>query len=64
MASAIGDYETIELLLKYGALPNVKDNKGNTALHCAAHANHPSCVTLLVTQGANIDALNNVSTLG
>ena len=39
--------------------PDKCDFLGNTALHCAAINGHMSCVTFLVSFGANIWALDN-----
>lgn len=40
-------------------LNNIKDDKGNTLLHCAVVANSLEFVKLLIENGINIDAENN-----
>jgi len=47
-----------QLLLDYGADPNVSDDSGRTALHVAVQSGSADYVQLLLRRGANIDALD------
>jgi len=40
-------------LLAYGALPNARDKRGNTALHGAADGGHVEVVLLLLSRNAD-----------
>merc|ERR1711991_1243982 len=53
-----GDAKTLQSALKSGD-PNAEDNDGMRPLHFAAWYGHPSCVTLLVNNGAEIDAFDH-----
>ncbi|XP_038385887.1 ankyrin repeat domain-containing protein 7-like [Canis lupus familiaris] len=46
------------ILLEHGADPNLKDNKGNTALHYAAFGDNVSIAEKLLLQNADIEAKN------
>ena len=50
--------EMMELLIAKGVNVNAKDKAGNTALHIAAQSNS-EMVMLLVSNGADIDVINN-----
>jgi ankyrin repeat protein len=45
--------EAVELLLKAGADPNIRDKEGKTPLHCAADTNCAGAVEYLLKAGAN-----------
>lgn len=57
--------EAVEILLEYGADPNLKNDKGKTALHCAAkyawknRMKAEQLVILLIKNGANVNLENN-----
>jgi ankyrin repeat protein len=48
--------EVRRLLLEHGAEVDVRDNEGETALHCAATNGHHKVVALLLEHGAEVDA--------
>lgn len=49
------------LISKATALLHQKDNDGRTTLHLAAANGHKDLLTILIGQGAEIDAQDNVS---
>lgn len=49
----------IRYLLKLGASVNIKNDKGNTPLHCAFNKNNWALITLLLGSNANIEIRNN-----
>ena len=51
--------DTVELLLKHGADPNVQNQWKSTALHVAAARSTPKAVQMLVEYGANVAAVDN-----
>jgi ankyrin repeat protein len=51
--------DAVSVLLNAGADVNVRDPKGETALHIAAKALHPGIVRALVAHGADLDVRNN-----
>ncbi|MBQ4401588.1 MAG: ankyrin repeat domain-containing protein, partial [Synergistaceae bacterium] len=51
-AAKHGDTESAEILLKYRADVNAKDNKGKTALKWAKHNKHNEVAQLLRNHGA------------
>lgn len=56
-----GHLSVVELLLKYGADVNAKnqnDHWGDTPLHAAAHANHRDIAELLIAHKAQVNAKN------
>lgn len=56
-ASAGGRIEAMYFLLAHGALPTFTDPQtGVTALHCAAMANQPEAVAVLMVYGADRNA--------
>ena len=57
-AALEGDVETIQYLIQRGALINLPNIHGNTALHAAAVNSHPGAVEFLISHGANIYARN------
>jgi ankyrin repeat protein len=54
-----GDLETVNLLLKAGIPPNVKDSNGWTALHWASMKGHAPVVKLLISLQSDVDAKDN-----
>jgi len=52
-------YETIKLLLRMGANPNVRDKYGATPLHYAAYQGRDGAVKLLLDNSGNPNVLNN-----
>ncbi len=50
----------LDLLLKYGANPDIQNMKGNTALHIAVLHNRAEAVSSLLKFGAQLDAKNNL----
>ena len=55
------DEFAVKLLLNKGALVNIADKDGMTALHVSIPTYSPTLVYLLVSKGAIIDATDNVS---
>ena len=55
-ACRCGYSKLAELLLHYGADPNMEDSDMWTPLHFAAHNNQADCAELLIKHGAIIDA--------
>lgn len=51
--------EWIEVLLAYGADVNIRDRKGNTALHAAARAGFCKVATVLLNAGADVNTRNS-----
>lgn len=51
-----GYLQLAELLLRYGADPNMEDADMHTPLHFAARHNQPDCAALLIKYGAIVDA--------
>ena len=49
----------LEVLLSAGADPNIKDKKGNTALHDAVLGSDDEVALLLIQSGADVNASNN-----
>lgn len=62
-AARSGQQEIVQLLLDWGAQPNIKDRCGRTAVEIAASVKHDNVVKLLVSHGADID-LATASLLG
>ena len=56
IASRKGHKEIVELLLKKGAEPNIRDKHGTTPLHYAALYGHMAIVETLLHSGADVDA--------
>jgi ankyrin repeat protein len=52
-AASAGDVERVKELLKKGADPNTKDEKGRTPSHEAAYWGHVNVVRLLLVYGAD-----------
>ncbi|WP_369408520.1 ankyrin repeat domain-containing protein [Wolbachia endosymbiont of Litomosoides brasiliensis] len=44
--------DVAKILLKHNADVNVENNKGKTALYCAAECNHQELMELLLAHGA------------
>ena len=57
-AAQQGDKVSVEVLLKFGANPNVVDRNGLTALHWAASGGNRSCISQLLEAGADVRAMN------
>ncbi len=58
LASRLGKIDLVQLLLRYGADPNISSYHGSYSLHWAAQAGFADAVLLLIKAGANIHALN------
>ena len=58
VAAALGQKDTVLLLLAAGANVNAKSNGADTALHVAAITNNKDVAELLLAKGAAIDAKN------
>ena len=56
LAAKYGYHSVADLLLKYGADPNMGDCNGSTPLHIASCHGMSSIISLLVDNGADIDA--------
>ncbi len=56
MAVQRGNRMVAELLLRYGADPNVRNRLGKTPLHGAVWAGHAEMVELLIAAGADVNA--------
>lgn len=54
-----GDFESAELLLKYGADPNIRNNSGSNSLMVAIKNDKVNIVRLLIHNGADINAIDN-----
>ncbi|MYD45205.1 MAG: ankyrin repeat domain-containing protein [Gammaproteobacteria bacterium] len=54
-----GNIRCIQELLDLGADVNIRNHKGETALHCASKAGFVPVVELLLANGAHIDILDN-----
>ena len=57
-AAQQGDEVSVEVLLNFGANPNVVDPNGLTALHWAACGGNRSCISQLLEAGADIRTMN------
>jgi ankyrin repeat protein len=58
MAAAFGNTELIKVLLEAGADVHEKDQNEMTLLHWAVLRDHPDTVKLLVSHGANVNAVD------
>ena len=58
LSARLGFYELTQLLIKHKANVNAKDYLGHVPLHYATANNFANIVTLLITNGAEIDARN------
>ena len=52
--ASMGDCEMIQILLRFGANPNLKNQSGETALGFAVVWNHPRCAGLLISEGSDV----------
>jgi ankyrin repeat protein len=59
IAAERGDTNSLSILLRYGADPNLASNCGASPLHFAASATNPACIPLLLANGANPDSMTN-----
>ncbi|XP_069097143.1 E3 ubiquitin-protein ligase MIB2 isoform X5 [Pleurodeles waltl] len=59
VASHLGCFEVVQVLLQAQANIDLKDDEGDAALHYAAFGNQPQVAELLVSKGATTDLLNN-----
>ena len=57
-AALQGNNVSVEVLLKFGANPNLVDHNGLTALHWAACGGNRSCISQLLEAGVDIRAMN------
>jgi palmitoyltransferase ZDHHC13/17 len=57
-AAQQGDEVSVEVLLEFGANPNVVDCNGFTTLHWAASGGNKSCISQLLEAGADLRAMN------
>lgn len=53
-----GNLEALRLLVSRGGDPDKADHWGNTALHLSAARGHTSCVSFLISFGANLHSLD------
>lgn len=53
----------LKVLLEFGASVSLTNHIGMTPLHCAASSGHVDCCIQLLRSGAQIDALNLVSSM-
>lgn len=58
-ASAHGDAEEVEKLVKSGTSANIRDSNGLTALHKSCVENTLNCASILVQNGADVNAEDN-----
>lgn len=59
MAAGKDGAALIKLLLSHGALPNLEDSRGETALHRAVHSCNPEVVQALINGGTDVAKENN-----
>ena len=57
-AAQQGDDVSVEVLLKFGANPNIVDRCGLTALHWATCGGNGSCISQLLEAGADVRAMD------
>jgi palmitoyltransferase len=57
-AAQQGDKISVEVLLNFGANPNLVDRNGLTALHWAASGGNRTCISRLLEVGADIRAMS------
>jgi ankyrin repeat protein len=60
VASASGSDALVEMLVNFGADPNVVDCDGDTPLHWACANDYPDVVRMLLQKGANVEVANDV----
>ncbi len=58
-AAAAGHAKIVDLLLKYGADPNIREQGGYTPLHAAAQNGDVEMIKTLIYGGADLDAKSN-----
>jgi hypothetical protein len=61
-AAARGDAAMVDLLLQYGAKPNVRGEGGSTPLHDAVRGGHSPAADRLLRAGAKVDARDDAGT--
>ncbi|KAJ3003600.1 palmitoyltransferase akr1 [Thoreauomyces humboldtii] len=59
-AARSGHIQMVNLLLKAGANPALKDNQGYNALHLAAHAGHALMTVFLLAYGMDVDSADSM----
>lgn len=64
IASTIGNFEMLKLLVEYGADYNIKDSKGKTVLHHLFHESYFRRYILKLTQQEKIDIIDYFLNLG
>jgi hypothetical protein len=57
-AAQQGDKDSMQVLLKFSANPNLVDRNGLTALHWAASGGNRSCISQLLEAGADVRAMD------
>jgi len=57
-AAEEGHLDSLQLLLKFGAYTEFRDNWGNTPLHYASMNNHFECAKKLLIYGARVTPMN------
>jgi ankyrin repeat protein len=58
-AAARGDHKSLEILLRYGADPNIVDRIGQGPLRQSMKAHDSTCTTMLLNAGVNVDHRDN-----
>ncbi|GKT88777.1 NACHT and ankyrin domain protein [Colletotrichum tofieldiae] len=58
IAAYLGHVEIVESLLRYGAVMDVQDSRGETPLHLAVAQGHKNVQTLLIKRGADVKILH------
>ncbi len=56
---AFNEYKKAEILLKYGANPNLKNKDGQTVLHFCSESDDTQCITLLLKYKVDVNIKDN-----